>query len=125
MLKISEQFRDLFHPGNIRNLEKPKIADGIPMCLRFHSLGSCFTDCKYKDGHSCLTTEEARKMKTFVDSARANRASYMDRRNGNGDTNSSDQGTRTRNPRHGQQRQPPGQANTNTPPTGESQQSTP
>jgi len=126
MLKMTEQFRDLFHPGNIRNLEKPKIADGTPMCLRFHTLGSCFTDCKYKDGHTCLTTEEARKMKSFVDSARANRASYMDRRNSNGDTtNSSEHGTRNRNPRQGQQRQPPGQANTNTSPPGESQQGTP
>ena len=44
MLRMTEQFRDLFHSGNIRNLEKPKLADGTPMCLRFHALGSCFTD---------------------------------------------------------------------------------
>ena len=90
MLQSTEKFPDLFHPGNIRNLDKPKIEDGTPMCLQCHSLGSCFTDCKYKDGLICLTTEEARKMKAFVDSTRANRASYMILRNGNSVNNPSD-----------------------------------
>ena len=102
IFQSTEQFRDLFHPGSIRNLDKPKIAYGTPMCLRFHSLCSCFTDCKYKDGHSWLTTDEARKMKTFFDSAHVNRASYTDRCNGNSANTQSDQGTRSRNPKQGQ-----------------------
>ena len=44
MLQLTEHFRDLFHPGNVRNQEKPKLAYGTPMCLRIHSLGFCFAD---------------------------------------------------------------------------------
>lgn len=46
MLVLTKQFRDVFHPGVMRNLDKPKKKNGIMMCLRFHTLGFYFGDCK-------------------------------------------------------------------------------
>ena len=116
-LKITEQFRDLFHPGNIRNMDKPNRNDGGQMCLRFHCLGFCFTNCKFKDGHSRLDAPEIQRLKTFVDGARSNRASYNQNRNGNG-TNPLD---RNRNRNGNQNQQQPGRpANGVTPAAGES-----
>ena len=116
-LKVTEQFRDLFHPGNIRNMDKPNLNDGGPICLRFHCIGFCFTNCKFKDGHSRLDAAEIQKLKTFVDVARTNRASYNQNRNGNG-TNPQD---RNRNRNGDQNQQQPGrQANVPTPAAGDS-----
>ena len=44
-LTLYEQFRDMFHPRYIRNLEKPK-KNGIMLCMRFYTLGYFFSDCK-------------------------------------------------------------------------------
>jgi len=66
MFELSEQFRNIFHPGNMRNFEKPKAKNGIMMCLRFHTLGFCFGDYKYKDVHKSMDTDEARYLCTYI-----------------------------------------------------------
>ena len=48
--------------------------------MRFHTIGYCFSDCKYKSGHGVLGDAEP-AMKNFVAQARANRQQF--RRNGN------------------------------------------
>jgi len=63
------RFRDIYHPGNIRGLERPK-RNGVEFCLRFQTLGHCFSDCKYKIVHVKLTESEEEKLKTFVSTAR-------------------------------------------------------
>ena len=69
-LSPNEQFRDLFHPGNIRNLRKTE-RNGVVLCMRFHTLGYCFSDYKYKIGHGTLGDAEP-EMKSFVPQARTN-----------------------------------------------------
>ena len=78
-LSPNEQFRDLFRPGNIRNLRKTE-RNGVVLCMRFHTLGYCFSDCKYKSGHGTLGDAET-AMKSFVAQARMNRQKF--RRNSN------------------------------------------
>ena len=78
-LTPNEPFRDLFHPGNIRQLKKPE-RNGVMLCMRFHILGYCFSDCKYKSGNGVLGEAE-QAMKTFVAQARTNLKQF--RRTGN------------------------------------------
>ena len=46
-LAETESYRSLFHPGNLRGLTKPTYKNGDPICLRCHTMGFCFVDCKY------------------------------------------------------------------------------
>ena len=88
-LKESEQFRDLFHPGNIRSLTKPT-KNGEQLCLRYHVLGHCFQDCKFKSGHQKLSQEDEAKLSEFLSSARQALAQFQQRRKGTrgGESNS-------------------------------------
>lgn len=87
------------------------------ICPKFHCLGLCFTNCKFKDDHSRLDASEIKRLKTFVGVAMSNRASYNHNRNGNG-TNPQD---RNRNRNGNQNQQQPGrQANETMPAAGES-----
>ena len=61
-LKQDEQYGLFFHPGNIKNLGKPKKPIRIPICLRYHSIGFCYTDCKVNRGHGTLTEEKNREV---------------------------------------------------------------
>ena len=57
-LADGEQFRFLFHLGNIKDREKPKNGIGATLCIRFHMMGYCFRDCKYVKGHGMLSSGE-------------------------------------------------------------------
>ena len=76
-LKSEETYRLVFHPGNMRDLDKPKLKNGAPMCLRYHSLGFCFSDCKVANGHSKLDNDEASDFLAFLTKARAKRSTYQ------------------------------------------------
>ena len=60
-----EQYGLIFHPGNIKNLGKPKKSSGNPICLRYHSIGFCYNDCKVNKEHGTLTEDEAEKFNNF------------------------------------------------------------
>ena len=81
-LAHNEPFRDIFHPGNIREFSKPVKKNGSQMCLRFHTLGYCFDDCAFKSGHGNLDSEEATELKTFNDKAKENRSRFQNQRRG-------------------------------------------
>ena len=53
-----EQYRFIFHVGNIKDIEKPKNRNGETMCIRFHSLGYCFKECRFVKEHGELDLEE-------------------------------------------------------------------
>ena len=74
-----EEYRLVFHPGNVRSLTKPKKQNGDPLCIRFHNLAFCFKDCKLSGSHVNLTQEEAKTMAEYVDSARKVRKSFRSR----------------------------------------------
>ena len=67
-------------PSNVRSLEKPKNRNGQQLCLRFHTLGYCFEDCGYKNGHGQLDSNETSSVKAFVEAARASKSTFRSRR---------------------------------------------
>ena len=82
-LSQNEQFNDVFHPGNIRTLVKPKYTNGVEMCIRYHDLGFCFGDCKHEKGLGVMDNEECVKFRQFVATARSNHADFRQRRGSN------------------------------------------
>ena len=123
MLALTEQFRDIFHPGNVRALEKPKNKKGIMICLRFHTLGFCFGDCKYKNGHGSLDTDKTRSLSIYIISARENRKNYQQIRNKHGNQDQRNSGTNRNNSNNTPQQPAPSQPNKDAVPgaVGESQ----
>ena len=81
-LKEGEQFRFLFHPGNLDGLEKPQRKDGEALCMKFHTMGFCFTDCKYRSGHGRLSEDEKVMMSKFLTGVRNKRKAFVDGRKG-------------------------------------------
>ena len=80
-LRSNESYKDIFHPGNTCRLTKPKKKNGDINCLRFHTAGYCFKECKFS--HGILDAEEAAEHAAFVQSAREQRKSHQERRNRN------------------------------------------
>ena len=72
-LSDGEQFKFLFHPGNIKSMEKPKNNQGVTLCMRYHTMDYCFKDCKYLNGHGTLKEGEAADMARFLSTARQGR----------------------------------------------------
>ena len=77
-----EQYRFIFHVGNIREIEKPKKKNGDMMCMRFHSLGYCFKDCRFANGHGELDADETKDMEKFLGKARVARRRFMENQRG-------------------------------------------
>ena len=73
-----EQYKDIFHPGNLRRLTtRPKNRNGQQLCLRFHTLGYCFQDCRYTSGHGTLNSQEEAEMVTAITQAHEIRATHQ------------------------------------------------
>ena len=124
MLQFNEQLRDLFHPGNLRNVKKPKLNYSPQMCLHYHCIGYCFTDFTFKSGHASLDITKTASLKTFVDRARASLTNYTQNHNGS-NTNPQDQrNTNRQDTCVNTQRSTPRPAPTNTP-ADESQEGPP
>ena len=79
-----EQFKYLFHPGNIKSLDKPKNNQGVTLCMRYHTMGYCFKDCKYLKSHGNLNNEETVGMANFLATARQGRKKFFAGRGGGG-----------------------------------------
>lgn len=75
----NEKYRELFHPGNLKGVLKPKRNNEL-LCLRFHTLGYCYPDCKYRSGHGVLSQEEEKQMKEFMHEARRNLQAFQNRK---------------------------------------------
>ena len=78
-LAPNEKYRELFHPGNLKGVLKPKRNNEL-LCLRFHTLGYCYPDCKYRSGHGVLSQEEEKQMKEFMHEARRNLQAFQNRK---------------------------------------------
>ena len=52
------------------------------MCMRFHSLGYCFKDCRFTKGHGELDREETEEMEKFLLKARAARKRFQENQRG-------------------------------------------
>ena len=79
-LQEGEQFKYMFHPSNIRELEKPKTKDGKSKCLRWHTIDFCFKDCKFIKGHGTNDDAEEAALIAFVSKAREKRKLFLERR---------------------------------------------
>ena len=80
-LCTNEVYRDVFHPGNNRCLEKLKKKNIETNCLRYHTVRFWFKDCKFN--HGVLDTEEAAVHAAFVKVAREQCKSHQERRSRN------------------------------------------
>ena len=80
-LRHDKQYNLIFDPENIRNLKKLKKENGSPICLRFHSLGFCYSDYKTQKGYEILTDGEAWKLRPFTMEVRSTRESFKLKRN--------------------------------------------
>ena len=60
-LRDGENFKLLFHPMNLKGMEKPVKKNGDMICMRFHTMGYCFSDCRYSSGHGVPSGEEERE----------------------------------------------------------------
>ena len=52
------------------------------MCMRFHSLGYCFNDCRFVIGHGKLDDDETKDMEKFLVKARAARKKFLENQRG-------------------------------------------
>ena len=59
-LAPNEQFMDIFHPRNLRGLVKPTRNNEL-FCLRYHTVGFCYSDCKYKNGYNEQSQNEKKE----------------------------------------------------------------
>ena len=84
MIRPNEQLRDIFHPGNVRNIPHLKLKNEYHICARYHSIGFCYNNCRTSNGHGKLSDEEASDFKQFVEAARHARESYNQRRSEGG-----------------------------------------
>ena len=55
---------------NTKTITEPKKKDEEVTCIRFHSLGYCFKDCRFMKGHGELDNNEAQGIVNFMDKAR-------------------------------------------------------
>ena len=97
-LRQNEQFKDVFHPGNIRTLTKPKYKNGIEMCIRYHALGFCFGDCKHEKVHGDMDDEGGMEFCQFVGAARTSHAAFSQRRGNNNNNNNNNNMNQDRAP---------------------------
>ena len=73
LLKPDERFKWLFTPAMLRGTETPKMANGHSVCLRGHTTGRCFSDCRFKSGHSPLDSRLADAVVSFTNVMRNKR----------------------------------------------------
>ena len=65
-----ESYRFMFNPISLKNLQRPKKYSGQLVCLRYHTIGHCFKDCKFTNGHGTLLEEERGGLVKFIGSVR-------------------------------------------------------
>ena len=46
-LPEDEQYKFMFNPRSLKDLQRPKKRSGDIVCLRFHTIGHCFKDCEF------------------------------------------------------------------------------
>jgi hypothetical protein len=76
ILKSNERFRSIFHPGNVRDIPRPKLKNGNLIYVRYQTLGWCYNDCTSINGHAQLSSDETKSFSQFLKSAREVRRSY-------------------------------------------------
>ena len=76
-LKGGEEYRFIFHPGNIKDIPKPNKGNGEGICLRFHCAGYCFRDCRFAGGHGRLEKEEENELVKYMNECRGARKKFL------------------------------------------------
>ena len=90
-------FRNIFNPGNIKGVEKPKNSAGKQFCLKLHTLDFCFKE--YKFAHGTLNNDDLTSMKKSVKSAREGSAEYKNRRGNITNNEGNDNNTKKTRPK--------------------------
>ena len=50
--------------------------------MRYHTMGYCFSDCRYSSGHGGLTEDEKSKLNKFLTGVRSGRKAFLDGKRG-------------------------------------------
>ena len=80
-LKPNEKFGNVFHPEVKKAFKgKPPTLGGEEICQKYHSMGVCHDECKFKGTHKILTGETANNWRKFCLFCK----DEMKRRNNNG-----------------------------------------
>ena len=74
-----KSYKFMFNPNSVKEIQKPKKRGGEVICLRFHTLGHCFKDCRFKDGHGTLEKEEKDKLVSYLKEVRASKKKFGNR----------------------------------------------
>ena len=65
-LKPNKKFGDVFHPEVKKAFKgKSPTLGGEEICQKFHSMGICHDECKFKNTHKSLTGETAENWRRF------------------------------------------------------------
>ena len=72
----------MFNPRSLKDLQRPKKRSDDLVCLRFHTIGHCFKDCKFQNSHGTLSGEEKERLGKFVEE-RASKKRFNGRQNRN------------------------------------------
>ena len=76
-LSDGEQFKYLFHPGNIKSMGKPKNSQGVTLCMRYHTMIYYFRNCKYVKAYGTTNDALAVEMVKFISTARQGRKKFL------------------------------------------------
>ena len=74
--------RSMFHPANVSNVDRPKLKNGAWICYRYHTVGSCFSDCRSSESHRKLDQAEAERFCKFLKVVREKRNAFMNGKHG-------------------------------------------
>ena len=78
-LTEDESYKFMFNPNSVKDIQKPKKRGGEVICLRYHTLGHSFKDCRFKNGHGTLEREEKEKLMEYLKEVRAFKKKFGNR----------------------------------------------
>ena len=75
-LADDESYRFMFNPASLKDLQRPKKNNGELVYLRYHTIGHCFKDCKFANGHGTLLEEERGRLVKFIGGVRESKKKF-------------------------------------------------
>ena len=75
-LRDNEPFKNIFHPMNLCDMKLPKDRNGNTRCLRWHTMGYCYRDCRYAAGHRSNESARDAGIAEFIKLARVKQAAF-------------------------------------------------
>ena len=78
LLCSGEQYRDLFNRAQLCDMKQPRNKSGKVICLRWHTTGKCFHDCRLNLGHTALDPTAVAAIVALTNELRTKRKKFLD-----------------------------------------------